>query len=136
MIGKQGSAATVLSVAVVWVASVGAAPDTSARHQPAGAAAPQAGLFSATSPEAPALKLAANRTFKLKNPFPFPVYVKIYGPAPNFPDVVKVPAPPAGAVPVPFPNTSMYVRLRVSGGIWSKKFKIKWKSGNITLPSF
>ncbi len=78
---------------------------------------------------------AGDKIFKLHNPFPFPIEVKIYGPGPQFPEVRTIPTPPAGPVPIPYPNTSMKVRVRVAGGSWSKKLELTWRAGPIALPA-
>ena len=52
----------------------------------------------------------------------FPLCTKAGGQALAFPDVCKVPAPPAPPVPVPFPNVAML--KQASGGTCSKKVKV------------
>ncbi len=84
----------------------------------------------------PAVRVAATRYFNFFNPMPFPVKIKVYGSASQgFPKVYTAPAPPAPFAPVPYPNTSMKVRVKPQGGSWSKKFTVKWKPGPITLRS-
>ena len=82
----------------------------------------------------PLVLAAAKKIFKLRSPFPFPIKVKIYGSGPAFPKVVWVPAPPSSGIPIPYPGSSMKVRIKIPTGGWSKKYKIKWRSGNISLP--
>ncbi|MEC7521044.1 MAG: PAAR-like domain-containing protein [Myxococcota bacterium] len=52
----------------------------------------------------------------------FPASTKGGGQAFAFPDVCKVPAPPAPPIPVPFPNIAMLTQA--NGGTCSKKVKI------------
>jgi hypothetical protein len=115
-------AATLLFVA----ASPGAASATGGEER----------LQATPGSDASTLRVAANKVYKFVSPFPFAVHIKIYGKGAGFPKVTKVPAPPAPAVPVPYPNKSMKIRIKKPGGGWSKKFTIKWKSGNIGLPAF
>jgi len=56
--------------------------------------------------------------FRLQSPLPLPVTIRILGPAPEFPQVVMVPAAP-GSVLVPFPQTRMQVQVQLAPGIWS-----------------
>jgi hypothetical protein len=84
----------------------------------------------------PGVLVAQARTFRLRNPFPFYVDVKIHGNGPSFPHVVRVPAAPAPPVPIPYPDTSMTVQFKKPTGGWSGMFTIQWKSGSIPLPFF
>jgi hypothetical protein len=52
----------------------------------------------------------------------FPLSTKAGGQAFAFPDVCKVPAPPAPPIPTPFPNIAMLDQA--SGGTCSKKVKV------------
>lgn len=78
--------------------------------------------------------LAQNKTYQLGNPFPFPIQVRILGDAPQFPQVVMLPAPPAAAVPVAYPGISMRLQLKQPNGQWSPTLKLPWRPGRIVLP--
>lgn len=52
----------------------------------------------------------------------FPLCTKAGGQAFAFPDVCKVPAPPAPPIPTPFPNIAMLAQA--DGGTCSKKVKV------------
>jgi hypothetical protein len=81
------------------------------------------------------IQVAANKTYKLVNIFPFPVEIRVHGNGPTFPQVHSMPAGPA-PVPIPYPNTSMKIQVKKPVGGWSPPMTIKWKAGNIALPSF
>jgi hypothetical protein len=101
------------------------------------AASGPAGLESSPELRLPiGVEVASNKVYKFINPFPFPIDIKIYGNGPGFPQVARVPAPPAPYVPVPYPSTTMEIKIKKPGGTWSGKFTIKWKSGPIALPFF
>jgi hypothetical protein len=106
-------------------------------------ATPAAALPGTSSPDrlradpAAELQFAETKIFKLLNPMPFPVQVRVLGDGPTFPMVVLAPAPPAPPVPIPYPNTKMQVQVRPAGtSTWSPIFTLPWKSGSITLPGF
>lgn len=80
--------------------------------------------------------LAQIYNYKFINVFPFPVDVKVYGDGPGFPKVVRVPTPPAGSVPIPFPGTKMKIKVRKPNGSWSKTFTLNWNPGGISIPAF
>jgi hypothetical protein len=109
-----------------------------AAAMPGFAAVPETGMRAGDSPPKidGGIQIAANKTYKFVNPFPFDVYIKIYGSGSAYPKVKKIPAPPAPFVPIPYPDTSMKIKIKKVGGGWSKKFTIKWKSKKIALPAF
>ena len=57
-----------------------------------------------------------------------------FGDAPQFPQVVMLPAPPAAAVPVAYPGISMRLQLKQPNGQWSPTLKLPWRPGRIVLP--
>lgn len=77
---------------------------------------------------------AAGKTFRLSSPFPFAVQVRVLGDGPQFPQVLLVPAPPAAPVPVPYPDLTMRLQLKLPNGQWSPTMKLPWRSGPIALP--
>jgi hypothetical protein len=99
-------------------------------------ALPAIGLDRATDPRPEAFQVAEAKIFRLGNPMPFPVSIQILGDGPNFPKVVTLNAPPAPPVPIPYPNTSMRLRVKQPNGAWSPVYTLKWKSGTIGLPGF
>ena len=89
----------------------------------------------AQSEELAGTRIAASKTYRFANIFPFAVQIKVHGDGPAFPQVVNVPAG-GSSVPIPYPNTSMNIQIKKPTGGWSPKFTIPWKSGLISLPTF
>ena len=82
-----------------------------------------------------AVVVADTKLFRLYNPFPFPLEVKVLGNAPSFPQVVMTPA--AGySVPIPYPDLSMRIQIRKPTGGWTPPLTVKWRSTGTVLPNF
>jgi hypothetical protein len=73
--------------------------------------------------------------FRLQSPFPFPLQVRVLGDGPLFPMIVNTPSP-LGSVPIPYPDLSMRMQVRLPHGQWSPEFSLQWKPGAITVPRF
>ena len=74
------------------------------------------------------------RIFRLQSPFPVPV--RILGPASQgFPQVVMTPGP-LGSVPIPYPGQRMRLQVRLPNGQWSGVITLDWSAGVIRLPQF
>lgn len=85
--------------------------------------------------EAAEILIAATRTYRIVNAFPYTVEIKVHGNGPSFPHVVKV--PPGGLIAIPFPDLSMKIQVRVlTTTTWSPMLTVPWRSGNISVPAF
>lgn len=80
------------------------------------------------------IRVAAMRTYRIVNAFPFTVDIKVHGNGPSFPHVVKV--PPGGVVAIPYPDLAMKIQVKTQTTSWSPILTVPWRSGNITLPNF
>lgn len=74
---------------------------------------------------------AQSRTFLLASPLPLPIQVRILGEAPGFPQVIRLPAPPAPPVPVAYPGLEIRIQIRQPNGQWSPVLKLPWRAGPI-----
>lgn len=100
-----------------------------------GAAAAAGSVRSPVEPPS-LVRPAADKVFRLANPLPFPVQIRILGDGPGFPQVRMLPAPPAPPVPIPYPNTVMRIQVKKPDGKWSTVIQIGWKPGPIAVPGF